>query len=272
MCLFADVPLVVERGGERPRLPAHQVTPNLLLLGWRCTFVRGSPVQRAGELQVPGMSQRVRMHPCEQRIASSKHSEHLREPRNAERLSFVRPLSVHDEQVSVAVRPLRLSPGSPHVPVDPLDQLSEQRHSPCQRLRPRLELINGNYSCRLPRRRSDGRGGGREACETARFPRGGRVGHGCAGSAIARETDVGEDVGGDRGGGGNERTDGATVAERRVAVDGEGASDVADAGGPVRRGVGVGGGAAAGGRHRRPAAGVGTVQGAVPASSGSLSA
>ena len=92
-------------------------------------------------------------------------------------------------------------------------------------------------------------------CETARFPCGGRVGHGCAGSAIARETDVGEDVGGVRGGGGNERAVGATMAERRVAIDGEGASDVADAGGPVRRGVGVGGGAAAGGRHRRPAAG-----------------
>ena len=89
-------------------------------------------------------------------------------------------------------------------------------------------------------------------CETARFPCGGRVGHGCAGSAIARETDVGEDVGGVRGGGGNERAVGATMAERRVAIDGEGASDVADAGGPVRRGVGVGGGAAAGGRHRRP--------------------
>ena len=133
-------------------------------------------------------------------------------------------------------------------------------------------MINDNYFCRLPRRRSDGRGGGREACDTARFPRGGRVGHGCAGSAIARETDVGEDVGGGRGGGGNERADGATVAERRVAVDGEGAADVADAGGPVRRGVGVGGGAAVGGRHRRPAAGVGAVQGAVPASSGSLSA
>ena len=32
-------------------------------------------------------------------------------------------------------------------------------------------LINDNYFCRLPRRRSDGRGGGREACDTASFPR-----------------------------------------------------------------------------------------------------
>ena len=68
-----------------------------------------------------------------------------------------------------------------------------------------------------------------QSCKTARFPRGGRVGHGCAGAAITRETDVGENVG---GGPGNER------------ADGEGASDVADAGGPVRRRVGVGRGAA----------------------------
>ena len=136
---------------------------------------------------------------------------------------------------------------------------------------PRAGMINDNYFCQLPRTRSAGSWTHPEPCETARFPRGGRVGHGCAGSAIARETDVGEDVGGGRGGRGNERADSATVAEWSVAVDGEGAADVADAGGPVRRGVGVGGGAAAGGRHRRPAAGADAVQGAVPAASGSLS-
>ena len=97
------------------------------------------------------------------------------------------------------------------------------------------DLINDNYSCRLPRTRSAGSWTHRESCETARFPCGGRVDHGCPGAAIARETDVGEDVGGGRGGGRDERADGATLAERRVAVDGEGASDVADAGGPVRR-------------------------------------
>ena len=96
---------------------------------------------------------------------------------------------------------------------------------------------------RLPRTRSAGSWTPPEPCETACFPRGGRVGHGCAGSAIARETDVGENVGGGRGGSGHERADGATLAERRVAVDGEVFADVADAGGPVRRGVGVGGGA-----------------------------
>ena len=135
----------------------------------------------------------------------------------------------------------------------------------------KLPVINDNYFCRLPRTRSAGSWTHPESCETARFPRGGRVGHGCAGSAIARETDVGEDVGGGCGGRGNERADSATVAERSVAVDGEGAADVADAGGPVRRRVGVGGGAAAGGRYRRAAAGADAVQGAVPAASGSLS-
>ncbi len=40
----------------------------------------------------------------------------------------------------------------------------------------------------------------RRSCETACFSRGGRVGHGCAGSLVARETDVREDVGGGRGG------------------------------------------------------------------------
>ena len=73
---------------------------------------------------------------------------------------------------------------------------------------------------------------------------GGRVGHRRAGSAIAGETDDREDVGGGRGGGRRERADGAPLAERGVAVDGEGAADVADAGGPVRRRVGDGGGAA----------------------------
>ena len=46
--------------------------------------------------------------------------------------------------------------------------------------------------------------------------RGGGVDHGRAGAAIARETDVGEDP----GGGGNDRAYDATVAERRVALDG----------------------------------------------------
>ena len=77
--------------------------------------------------------------------------------------------------------------------------------------------------------------------------------------------------GGSSGGGGHERADGAHVAARGVAVDGEGAADVADAGGPVRRCVAVGGRAAAGGRYRRPAAGADAVQSAVPAASGSLS-
>ena len=44
------------------------------------------------------------------------------------------------------------------------------------------------------------------------------------------------------------------------------------AGGPLRGGVAVGGRAAAGGGHRRPAAGADAVQGAVPAASGPLSA
>ena len=128
-------------------------------------------------------------------------------------------------------------------------------------------LINDNYSCRLPRTRSAGSWTHRESCETARFPCGGRVDHGCPGAAIARETDVGEDVGGGR----DERADGATLAERRVAVDGEGASDVADAGGPVRRRVGVGGRAAVGGGYGGTTAGTDAVHVAVPAASGSLS-
>ena len=39
-----------------------------------------------------------------------------------------------------------------------------------------LGVINENYSCRSPRRRSAGGGSTREACNTARFPRGGRAG------------------------------------------------------------------------------------------------
>ena len=122
------------------------------------------------------------------------------------------------------------------------------------------QVINDNYSCRLPRTRSAGLWTHRESCETARFPCGGRVDHGCPGAAIARETDVGEDVGGGRGGGRDERADGATLAERRVAVDGEGASDVADAGGPVRRRVGVGGRAAVGGGYGGTTAGADAVR------------
>ena len=135
----------------------------------------------------------------------------------------------------------------------------------------RAPLINDNYFCRSPRTGLAGSWVMAAACETARFPCGGRVGHECTGSAIARETDVRKDIGGCGGGGGHERADGAHVAARGVAVDGEGAADVADAGGPVRRCVAVGGRAAAGGRYRRPAAGADAVQSAVPAASGSLS-
>jgi len=90
-----------------------------------------------------------------------------------------------------------------------------QEHVRCPaRIAAVVNLINDNYFCRLPRTRSAGSWTHPESCETARFPRGGRVGHGCAGSAIARETDVGEDVGGGRGGRGNERADSSTVAGR----------------------------------------------------------
>ncbi len=101
---------------------------------------------------------------------------------------------------------------------------------------------------------------------------GGRVGHGCAGSTIAREADEREDAGGGRGGGRNERAVGAPLAERWVAVDGEGAADVADAGGPVRGRVAIGGGAALGGGCGGAVAGTDAVPGAVPASSGPLRA
>ena len=132
-------------------------------------------------------------------------------------------------------------------------------------------VINDNYFCRSPRTGLAGSWVMAAACETARFPCGGRVGHECTGSAIARESDVRKDIGGSGGGGRDERADGAHVAARGVAVDGEGAADVADAGGPVRRCVAVGGRATAGGRYRRPAAGADAVQSAVPAASGSLS-
>ena len=122
------------------------------------------------------------------------------------------------------------------------------------------ELINDNYFCRSPRTGLAGSWVMAAACETARFPCGGRVGHECTGSAIARESDVRKDIGGSGGGGRDERADGAHVAARGVAVDGEGAADVADAGGPVRRCVAVGGRATAGGRYRRPAAGADAVR------------
>ena len=99
---------------------------------------------------------------------------------------------------------------------------------------------------------------------------GGRVGHRRSGSAIAREANDREDAGGGRGGGRNERADGAPLAGGCIAVDGEGAADVADAGGRVRRRVGVGGRAAVGGGCGGTAAGSDAVPGAVPAASGSL--
>ena len=69
------------------------------------------------------------------------------------------------------------------------------RTSPQQRP-DRQAVINDNYFCRSPWWRWAGRGSTRGACDTARFPHGGRVGHGCAGSAIAREADGRQDVGG----------------------------------------------------------------------------
>ena len=120
-------------------------------------------------------------------------------------------------------------------------------------------VINDNYFCRSPRTGLAGSWVMAAACETARFPCGGRVGHECTGSAIARESDVRKDIGGSGGGGRDERADGAHVAARGVAVDGEGAADVADAGGPVRRCVGVGGRAAAGGGYGGTAAGADAV-------------
>ena len=96
-------------------------------------------------------------------------------------------------------------------------RLREGRHHGHQfggrRLR-RVQLINDNYFYRSPRRRLAGRGGTRGACDTARFPHGGRVGHGCAGSAIAREADGRQDAGGGRGGGGDERAGGRRASGR----------------------------------------------------------
>ena len=128
---------------------------------------------------------------------------------------------------------------------------------------PDVVLINDNYFGRSTRMRLAGWWAAPGACETARFPLGGRVGHGCTGAAITRETDVREDVGSGRGGGRDERADGAPLSERWVAVDGEGAADVADAGGPVRQRVAVGGRAATGGRYGGPAAGADAVHGVV---------
>ena len=70
--------------------------------------------------------------------------------------------------------------------------------------------------CRSPWWRWAGCGSTRGACGTARFPHGGRVGHGCAGSAIAREADGRQDVGGGRRGGGDERAGGAQGDEAEV--------------------------------------------------------
>ena len=71
------------------------------------------------------------------------------------------------------------------------------------------KVINDNYFCRSPRTGLAGSWVMAAACETVRFPCGGRVGHECTGSAIARETDVRKDIGGSSGGGGHERADGA---------------------------------------------------------------
>ena len=70
--------------------------------------------------------------------------------------------------------------------------------------------------CRSPWWRWAGCGSTRGACGTARFPHGGRVGHGCAGSALAREADGRQDVGGGRRGGGDERAGGAQGDEAEV--------------------------------------------------------
>ena len=82
---------------------------------------------------------------------------------------------------------------------------------------------------RSPTRRSAVRVGGREACDTARFPRGGRVAHRCPGTAIAREADGRQDAGGGRGGGLDERGGGPQVAEWIVGHD-----CLLPAGAPVR--------------------------------------
>ena len=56
-------------------------------------------------------------------------------------------------------------------------------------------LINDNCSCRSPRRRSVGRGGGRETCVTARFLAVGTGWSRMPGSAIAQEADGRKDAG-----------------------------------------------------------------------------
>ena len=76
--------------------------------------------------------------------------------------------------------------------------------------------VQRQFSCRSPWWRWAGCGSTRGACGTARFPHGGRVGHGCAGSAIAREADGRQDVGGGRRGGGDERAGGAQGDEAEV--------------------------------------------------------
>ena len=100
----------------------------------------------------------------------------------------------------------------------------------------RVPVINDNYFCRLPRTRSAGSWSYPEACETARFPRGGRVGHGCAGSAIAGETDVGLKTlaAAAAAAGMSERT-ARRWQHGALPSTAKGAADVADAGGPVRR-------------------------------------
>ena len=61
-------------------------------------------------------------------------------------------------------------------------------------------MINDNYFYRSPRTGLAGSWVMAAACETARFPCGGRVGHECTGSAIARESDVQKEIGGSGGG------------------------------------------------------------------------
>ena len=121
-------------------------------------------------------------------------------------------------------------------------------------------LINDNYFGRSTTMRLAGWWAARCACETACFPLGGRVGNRRAGAAIAREADGREDGGGGRGGRGDGRADGAPLAARGLAIGGEGAADVADAGGSVCGRVAVGGGASVGGRRGGAAAGADAVR------------
>ena len=121
-------------------------------------------------------------------------------------------------------------------------------------------VINDNYFGRSTTMRLAGWWAARCACETACFPLGGRVGNRRAGAAIAREADGREDGGGGRGGRGDGRADGAPLAARGLAIGGEGAADVADAGGSVCGRVAVGGGASVGGRRGGAAAGADAVR------------